>query len=98
MSNIYMTQPVRKKHDLCWEEEYLIGLVDHADKIKVMEVLGIANEVMTNATTHKYLTQLLEKKYLKHVVGDDKRVKMVELTRSGIRFLDEVSGVAVSMP
>ena len=96
--NIYMTQPVRKKHGLCWEEEYLIGLVDHADKIKVMEVLGIANEVMTHATTHKYLSQLLDKKYIKHVVGADKRVKMVELTRSGIRFLDEVSGVAIPMP
>ncbi len=96
--NIYMTQPVRKKHSLCWEEEYLLGLVDHADKVKVMEVLSIAKEVMTNATTHKYLTQLLEKKYIKHVVGDDKRVKMLELTRAGIRFLDEVSGVTVSMP
>lgn len=96
--NIYMTQPVRNKHGLCWEEEYLLGLVDHADRVKVMEVLSTAKEVMTHATAHKYLTQLLDKKYLKHIVGDDKRIKMLELTRSGIRYLDEVSGVAVSMP
>lgn len=98
MSNIYMTQPVRKKHGLCWEEEYLLGLIDHADVVKVMTVLGIASEVMTNATAHKYLTQLVDKKYIKHVVGDDKRVKTLELTRAGIRFLDELSDVSVSLP
>ena len=96
--NIYMTQPVRKKHGLCWEEEYLLGLVDHADKVKVMEVLSTAKEVMTHATAHKYLTQLLDKKYLKHIVGDDKRIKMLELTRAGVRYLEEVEGVDIPMP
>ena len=97
MSNIYVTQPVRKKHGICWEEEYILGLVDFADKVKVMDVISTANEVMTNATTHKYLTQLVDKKYLKHVVGKDRRVKMVELTRAGIRFLDELSNDSVSV-
>lgn len=97
MSNIYETQPVRKKHGISWEEEYILGLVAHADTVRVSAILGIANEVMTQATTHKYLTQLLDKKYLKHVVGDDKRVKVVELTRAGIRFLDELTNDSVSV-
>jgi hypothetical protein len=95
--NIYMTQPVRKKHSVCWEEEYLLGLVDHADKVKVMDVLGIASEVMTNATTHKYLTQLVDKNYLKHTSCKDKRIKMVELTKAGRKYLDEVEGVDISV-
>ena len=93
-----MTQPVRKKHGICWEEEYILGLIDHTDKVRVTTILGIANEVMTNATAHKYLTQLVTKKYVKHVVGDDKRIKMVELTRAGIRYLDDLSDVSVPLP
>lgn len=95
--NIYMTQPVRKKHGISWEEEYLLGLIDHAEEVKVTAILGIANEVMTLATTHKYLTQLLDKKFIKHKVGKDKRVKIVTLSRAGIRFLDEVSNDSVSV-
>jgi DNA-binding MarR family transcriptional regulator len=95
--NIYMTQPVRKKHGISWEEEYILGLIDHAEEVRVTAVLGIANEVMTQATAHKYLTQLIDKKYVKHVVGKDKRIKVVELTRAGIRYLDELSNDSVSV-
>lgn len=95
--NIYMTQPVRKKHGISWEEEYILGMVDHMEPIKVMDILSNANEVMTNATTHKYLTQLMDKKLLKHVVSKDKRVKKVELTSAGSKYLNEVSNDTVSM-
>lgn len=97
MSNIYITQPVRKKHGISWEEEYILGLIDHAEEVRVSAILGIANEVMTPATAHKYLTQLLDKKYVKHVVGADKRVKVVELTKVGNKFLDELTNDSLSM-
>ena len=96
--NIYMTQPVRKKHGVSWEEEYLLGLVDHTENVTVSKVLELAKEAMTQATTHKYLTQLIDKRMLEHIVGDDRRIKVLGLTRTGIRYLDELSNVSVSLP
>lgn len=95
--NIYMTQPVRKKHGVSWEEEYILGLVDHAESATVSKVLELAKETMTQATTHKYLTQLIDKRMLEHIVGDDKRIKVLALTRAGRKYLAEVEGVDLSM-
>jgi DNA-binding MarR family transcriptional regulator len=92
-----MTQPVRTKYGICWEEEYILGLVDHAENVTVSKVLELAKEAMTQATTHKYLTQLIDKRMLEHIVGDDRRIKVLGLTRAGIRYLDELSNVSVSV-
>jgi len=59
--------------------------------------LELAKEAMTQATTHKYLTQLIDKRMVEHIVGDDKRIKVLGLTRAGIRYLDELSNASVSM-
>lgn len=93
MSNAYKTQPIRKKYDLEWQEEYILGLVAHAQLVRVTAILGIAKEVMTNATAHKYLTQLIDKKLLKHTVCEDKRVKTVTLTKKGSGFINDLSNV-----
>lgn len=95
--NIYMTQPVRKKHGVSWEEEYILGLVEHAESATVSKVLEIAKEDMTQATTHKYLTQLIDKRMLEHIVGDDKRIKVLGLTKAGRKYLAEVEGVDISV-
>ena len=96
--NIYMTQPVRTKYGICWEEEYVLGLVDHAEDASVTKVLSLAKEVMTEATTHKYLTQLIDKRMLEHLVGLDKRIKVLGLTKAGVRYLDELSNASVPLP
>lgn len=96
--NIYMTQPVRTKYGICWEEEYILGLVDHAEDASVTKVLSLAKEVMTEATTHKYLTQLIDKRMLEHLVGLDKRIKVLGLTKAGVRYLDELSNASVPLP
>ena len=95
--NIYMTQPVRKKHGVSWEEEYILGLVDHAENASVSKVLSLAKEAMTQATTHKYLTQLIDKRMVEHIVGDDRRIKVLGLTKAGIKFLNEISDASVSL-
>jgi DNA-binding MarR family transcriptional regulator len=92
-----MTQPVRKKHGVSWEEEYILGLVDHAESATVSKVLELAKEIMTEATTHKYLTQLIDKRMLEHLIGLDKRIKVLGLTKAGRKYLDEVEGVDLSM-
>ena len=92
--NIYMTQPVRKKHGVSWEEEYILGLVNHGDVVRVTTVLDVSNEVMTQATTHKYLTQLVDKQLIKHNIGDDKRIKVLTLTPKGEKIIKELANVS----
>ena len=92
--NIYLTQPVRKKHDINWHEEYILGLVNHAKTANVSNVLDISNEVMTQATAHKYLSQLIVKGYVIHVLNRDKRVKTVTMTRKGDKVIKELANVS----
>lgn len=92
--NAYLTQPVRKKHGIDWQEEYILGLLGHKRMMRVTEVLGASIEVMTNATTHKYLTQLLNKDFVAHHIGSDKRIKEVKLTKKGEKVIKELSNVS----
>lgn len=95
MSNIYLTQKVRDKHRINWHEEYILGLVAHQRGMSVSPLLTVAREVMTQATTHKYLTQLIDKKYLKHDLRADKRIKVVKLTDKGEKYIREIANVSV---
>jgi hypothetical protein len=92
--NAYLTQPVRKKHGLDWQEEYILGLVDHGDVVRVSTVLDVSSEVMTQATAHKYLTQLVDKQLIKHNIGDDKRIKVLTLTPKGEKIIKELANVS----
>jgi predicted transcriptional regulator len=94
MSNIYLTQPIRRSHGVSWEEEYLLGLIHHRQSVRVTDILKTSSEVMTLATTHKYLTQLVDKKLAKHAIGDDKRIKMVNLTPKGEKIIKEIAHVS----
>jgi len=96
--NAYLTQPLRKKHGIDWHEEYILGLVHHAQPVRVSAVLGVSNEVMVQATSHKYLTQLINKGLLHHTMGDDKRIKMVGLTKKGSKVIEDIAHVSLSLP
>lgn len=96
--NAYLTQPVRKKHGIDWQEEYILGLVHHAQPVRVSAVLGVSNEIMVQATSHKYLTQLINKGLLEHTIGDDKRIKMVGLTKKGTKVIEDIAHVSLSLP
>lgn len=90
--NIYQTHPVRSKHSLCWQEEYLIGLLATTNEpVPTTEVLSQAKEAMVLATSHKYLTQIIDKKYAETVVANnDKRFTLVRLTARGFGYLEEL--------
>ena len=94
MSNIFITQKVRHKHGVSWEEEYILGLIAHSQRLNVSEVIAASNQVMTQATTHKYLTQLIDKDYLKHDHKIDRRVKIVLLTAKGEKYIREIANVS----
>lgn len=92
--NAYLTQTIRDKHGIDWQEEYILGLVNHTKTIRVTHVLTTAFEVMTHATAHKYLTQLINKGLLKHDIGNDKRIKMLKLTPKGDKVIKEIANVS----
>lgn len=94
MSNIFMTQRIRHKHGISWEEEFILGLVGHTGTLTVMSLISASHEVMTHGTAHKYLTQLIDKEYLKHDYKIDRRVKMVALTSKGEKYLKEIANAS----
>jgi DNA-binding MarR family transcriptional regulator len=91
--NAFDTQIVRKKHNVSWNEEYIIAMVHHNVGINTMRILEIAGmqKVMSPATAHKYLSQAIAKKFLKHKHDkEDLRGKTVLTTAKGKHFLEEI--------
>lgn len=96
--NAFDTQIVRKKHNVSWNEEYIIAMVAHNDGISTMRVLNIAKlqKVMSPATAHKYLTQAVTKKLLNHKQDkEDLRSMTLALTAKGKHFLQEIKDAYV---
>ena len=96
--NAFDTQVVRKKHNVSWNEEYIIAMVHHNEGISTMRVLNIARlqKVMSPATAHKYLTQSIKKKLLLQKPDkEDKRGVHLILSANGERFLKEIKDAYV---
>lgn len=64
--NAYATQTIRRRNRICWQEEYILGMVSAEGPIGTTGVLKIALErgIMSQATSHKYLKKLVAKKLL----------------------------------
>jgi len=93
--NIYESQAIRQRHKVSWAEEYILGMIKANESLLTKEVLEKALSVMSLATTHKYLSLLIDKGFIKHKYSkEDKRLAMVKLTSKGIDFIKEVSHVA----
>ena len=96
--NAFDTQIVRKKHNVSWNEEYIIAMVHRNEGISTMRVLNIAKlqKVMSPATAHKYLSQAVAKKLLNHKQDkEDMRSMNLSLTAKGERFLEEIKNAYV---
>lgn len=91
--NAYSTEAIRKKYKMTWNEEYIVSMVKHHTRISTMRVLEEAKRqgIMSPATTHKYLSQALAKRLLKHAQdGTDLRSRAVVLAPRGEHFLQEI--------
>jgi DNA-binding MarR family transcriptional regulator len=92
--NAFDTQIVRKKHNISWNEEYIIAMVGNNEGISTMRILNIAKlqKVMSPATAHKYLSKTIAKKFLNHKQDkEDMRSMSVFVTAKGKQFLKEIS-------
>lgn len=91
--NAYATQVIRRRNRICWQEEYILGLVQQESPIGTTGVLKIALErgVMSTATTHKYLKKLVDKKLLTEKVdARDRRGWVLTVSIKGGLVLKEI--------
>jgi DNA-binding MarR family transcriptional regulator len=93
--SLYLTQPVRAKHEIIWQEEYILWLLDHEGCLLTNQVLDktLGDGVMSLATAHKYLTNMVDRKFIEQKRDkDDKRNVYVNLTDKGVNFLKDIKG------
>lgn len=90
--NTFKTQAVRHKHHIIMQEEYILGMVSALQPISTTRILNLAEkqDVMSPATTHKYLKQLQRKKFVHTVKGEDSRVREFAPTGKGLVLLEEL--------
>lgn len=92
--NAYTTQSIRDRYGLCWNEEYILGLLLKEGEIKTADVLNIAdrNRVMSPATTHKYLISLTKRKFVnKKRDKVDSRIFHLTPSVNALHFLEEIN-------
>ena len=91
--NAFDTQIVRKKHNVSWNEEYIIAMIANDEGINTMRVLKIAGlqKVMSQATAHKYLMKVVDKKLVSNKQDkEDLRSMTLTITAKGRHFLEEI--------
>jgi hypothetical protein len=92
--NAYTTQSIRDRYGLCWNEEYILGMLFNRGEIKTADVLNTANEnrVMSPATTHKYLINLTKRKFVnKKRDKSDSRICYLTPSVNAVHFLEEIN-------
>jgi Fe2+ or Zn2+ uptake regulation protein len=90
--NAFKTQAIRAKHKVTMPEEYVLGMVRALEPISTTRILNLAEkqDVMSPATTHKYLKQIERKKLIHKVKSDDQRMYEFATTGRGLSFLEEL--------
>ena len=90
--NAFKTQTIRAKHKLTMQEEYVLGIINELEPISTTRILNLAEkqDVMSPATTHKYLKQLQRKKFVHVIKAEDSRVREHSPTGKGLVVLEEL--------
>jgi predicted transcriptional regulator len=88
--NAYTSQTVRNTYNVSWQEEYILGMINHVGALNGMRVINEcqADTGMSLATAHKYLKQNVAKKLVKQKRTG--REVHFSLTDRGIKFLKEL--------
>lgn len=91
--NAFATQTIRKKHGVNWNEEYIIAMVANNEGISTTDVLKASSmyKLMSPATAHKYLMQVVKKKLLVQKQDkEDRRGVGLFTSAKGKHFLEEI--------
>jgi predicted transcriptional regulator len=92
--NAYESQPVRNTYNVSWQEEYILGMINHVGALNGMRVINEcqSDTGMSLATAHKYLKQNVSKKLVKQKRTG--REVHFSLTDRGIKFLEELKNAS----
>ena len=90
--NAFKTQTIRAKHKLTMQEEYVLGIINELEPISTTRILNLAEkqDVMSPATTHKYLKNLERKKLIHKIKAEDRRMHEMATTGKGLIVLEEL--------
>lgn len=90
--NAFKTQTIRAKHKLTMQEEYVLGIINELEPISTTRILNLAEKqnVMSPATTHKYLKQIERKKLIHKIKAEDRRMHEMATTGKGLIVLEEL--------
>lgn len=94
--SIFQTQRIRDHHKVDWQEEYIVGMINHIGPMNAMRILTLCSKqkIMSPATAHKYLNTAAVKKLLSKKINVlDKREVEYSTTAKGERFLQDVVSV-----
>ena len=92
--NAYESQPVRNTYKVSWQEEFILGMLNHMGALNGMRVIHECqtDTGMSLATAHKYLKQNVANKLVKQKRAG--RETHFSLTDRGIKFLKELENAS----
>jgi predicted HTH transcriptional regulator len=92
---LFKSQHIRNQHIVSWYEEIILGAVASFGETWTNDVLDSVKDSMSSNTAHKYVTQLIDKGYLKQTRSKkDKRFANVKLTKKAVDYLFDIQEAA----
>ena len=89
--HLFRTQAERNRQNITWIQEYVLGLVSCYSPLSNNEMIKKATGTLSAATTHKYITQLVERGLVSQAVNkEDRRYANLCITKKGIEVLDAI--------
>lgn len=89
--HLFRTQAERNRQNITWAQEYVLGLVSCYSPLSTNAMIAKAESTFSAATTHKYITQLVERGLVSQTVNkEDKRYSDLCITKKGIDVLNAI--------
>jgi DNA-binding MarR family transcriptional regulator len=92
---LFKSQTVREQYDINWHEELVLGAVASLGETWINDVIDSVRTAMSSNTSHKYVTQLIDKGYLEQTRSKkDKRFVNVKLSKKAVDYLFDIQEAA----
>ena len=91
--NAFITQHIRDKYHIEWQEEYILGMVNQIGSMSTTRILNLCDKqkLMSPATAHKYLKSTVRRKLVSQKRNkEDARGVEFTVAPKGEQFLEEV--------
>lgn len=90
---LYTTQNARNTLGVSWAEEYMLGLIAYHCPLSTKDAISLAEGTLSYNTAHKYITELINRKLVEQVIGEeDRRLTFLHVTKKGTDVLNFIEG------